>query len=126
MPFLQTTKWPFFRRNIDYKWIQNESHWMVQQDFRHFMQSPLQISTSFQQEWRRDRAVEITNTRTADLEFSSNSSLLAVGSGGVQSGYVSVVKTSSFHQSESLINPLYNSEQHASVVQKYPVLIQFE
>ena len=126
LPFLQTTKWPLFRRSIDYRWIRNESRWMTQQDFRHFVQSPVQISTSFQREGRRDRVIEIVNTRTADLEFSSDSSLLAVGSGGIQAGYVSVIRTSSFHQSELLINPLYSSGQNAPVVQKYPVCAQFE
>lgn len=126
VPFLQATKWPLLRRHIDYRWIRKESQWMIRQDFCHFVQSRLQISTSFQQEGRRDRVIEIANTRTADLEFSSDSSLLAVGSGGIQGGYVSVIKTSSFHQSELVINPLYNSERNASVVQKYPVCAQFD
>lgn len=112
---------PWFRRKIDYNWNRNERKWLMKLDFSHLAPTSLHISTSFRSDQRRNRSVEIVDTRTTDLEFSSDSSLLAVGSGSIQSGYISVIRTSSFQKGGLVINPIYNVQYNSSVLYNYPV-----
>lgn len=119
--FLESTTMPWFRRKIDYNWNRNERKWLMKLDFGNLAPTSVHISTSFRSDRREHRSVEIVDTRTTDLEFSSDSSLLAVGSGSIHAGYISVIKTSSFQRGSLLINPIYKTRYNSSVLYNYPV-----
>lgn len=82
------------------------------------------INTSFQLPRNGEEQIQVVNTRTTDLQFSSNSTYLVVASSCIKGGYVSVIKTS-FDQGETSIYPFYNSALMIPTIQYYPVLFGF-
>lgn len=105
---------------VDLNWNRHEHKWCTPRLLRFHLLSSV-ISTSFPLPASGSAPARFVNTRTADLEFSSSSSLLGVASNFIQGGFLSVIRSDSLLQDDATIYAAFNSSLSESTQHFYQV-----